>query len=370
MKKGLWLGVFAALCVALIFVGVRFAKETGLLVKYPEPAYLSGDEAELRPVYEQLSKKEQAVYEALFRGVSAHKEKISLPYEISGDAYSKIYCILEKQEGQLFYIDSTYYTAEKIREAKIIYRDDKERIPEMQSELDMAAENALRGVSLAAGEYDIVMRIHDYLIDNCEYVIGDENGYSSTAYGCLVEKKANCEGYAKAFELLTSEIGIKSVLVTGVTDKGENHAWNQVLVNGSWYNIDVTWDDSDVVGDNGRLYFLCNDKDFCRTHVPDSEYFEPFVCDDSKENFYVANNLLADSLEDADAILRREMRRGSREIDIKFETDDAYNAFKQRYIDEKYIFNVIFEECWDCGNQMEISVRENTDERCLNIYLK
>lgn len=59
----------------------------------------------------------------------------------------------------------------------------------MQSELDMAAENALRGVSLAAGEYDIVMRIHDYLIDNCEYVIGDENGYSSTAYGCLVEKR-------------------------------------------------------------------------------------------------------------------------------------------------------------------------------------
>ncbi len=370
MKNGLWIGIFTALCAALIFVGVRFAKETGLLVKYPEPVYLSSEETELRPIYEQLSKKEQAVYEALLRGISAHDEKISLPYEISGDAYSKIYCILEKQEGQLFYIDSTYYTAEKIREAKIIYRDDKEKIPEMQSGLDMAVENALGGVTFAAGEYDAVMRIHDYLIDNCEYVIGDENGYSSTAYGCLVEKRANCEGYAKAFGLLASEVGIKNILVTGVTDKGENHAWNQVLVDGSWYNIDVTWDDIGVAGTAGRLYFLCNDMDFGRTHVPDDKYFEPFVCDDSKENFYVANNLLADSLEDADDILRREIREGNSEINIKFETDDVYNAFEQRYIAEEYIFEVIFEERWEYTKQMEVSVRENAQERCLSVYLK
>lgn len=370
MRNGLWIGIFTALCAALIFVGVRLAKETGLLVKYPEPAYLSSEETELRPVYEQLSKNEQAVYEALLRGISAHDEKISLPYEISGDVYSKIYCILEKQEGQLFYIDSTYYTAEKIREAKIIYRDDKKKITEMQSELDIAAENALEGATTVAGEYDAVMRIHDYLIDNCEYVVGDENDYSSTAYGCLVEKKANCEGYAKAFGLLASEAGVKNVLVTGITDKGENHAWNQVLVNGSWYNIDVTWDDIGVVGNAGRLYFLCNDMDFGRTHVPDGKYFEPFVCDDSEENFYVANNLLADSLEDADGILRREIRKGSSEINIKFETDDVYNAFKQRYIAEEHIFEVIFEERWEYSEQMEVSVRENVQERCLSVYLK
>lgn len=342
----------------------------GLLVKYPKPDYLSSGEAEIRPVYEQLSKEEQAVYEALFRGISSYNEKISLPYEISGDAYSKIYCILEKQESQLFFIDSTYYTAEKIREAKIIYRVDKDEIPEMQSELDAAAANALGNVLFADGEYDAVMKIHDYLVRNCYYTVGDENGYSSTAYGCLVEKKANCEGYAKAFDLLASAAGVKSVLVTGVTDKGENHAWNQVMVNGSWYNIDVTWDDTDVSGDVGRFYFLCDDRDFGRTHIPDMNYFEAFSCDDSEENFYVSNDLLVSSLENVDDILRREIRNGNKEINLKFENDDVYSAFKQRYIDEQYIFELIIDKRWDDAVMTEVSVREHSQERCLDIYLK
>lgn len=102
MKKGLWLGVFAALCAALIFVGVRFAKETGLLVKYPEPAYLSGDEAELRPVYEQLSKKEQAVYEALLRGISAHDEKYLFRMRFRGMLILKSTAFLKSKRDSFF----------------------------------------------------------------------------------------------------------------------------------------------------------------------------------------------------------------------------------------------------------------------------
>lgn len=370
MKKGLFVGNLAVLSAAVIFSGVKFAREAGLLSTRPMPAYLSADEAEERPVYDQLSKKEQAVYEALLRGICDFEEEIALPYEISGETYSKIYCILEKQEGELFYIDSTYYTAEKIREAKIIYRDDAEMIVEMQSELDSAVRNGLSGVTLAAGEYDKAMRIHDYLIRNCEYVVESPSGYGSTAYGCLVEKKANCEGYAKAFGLLAAEAGLKNILVTGVTDKGENHAWNQVCINEKWYNIDVTWDDTDTAGDVKRLYFLCDDKDFGKTHTADREYFEPFDCNGSEENFYIMNNLLAYSVDDADEIIRRELRNGSDKIEVKFETNDVYKDFKHRYIEEKYIFELIFEERSEYYDRAEISVQENVQERCLSIYLK
>ena len=40
-------------------------------------------------------------------------------------------------------------------------------------------------------------------------------------------------------------MGLESQLITGITDKGENHAWNQVKVDGDWYNSDVTWADTD-----------------------------------------------------------------------------------------------------------------------------
>lgn len=370
MKKGFFIGIVAVLSAALIFSGVKFARETGLLSARPKPAYLLDDEADMRPAYEQFSKKEQAVYEALLRGICDFEEEIPLPYEISGDTYSKIYCTLEKQEGQLFYIDSTYYTAEKISEAKIIYREDVKKIPGMQSEFDSAVEKGLSGVTLSAGEYDAVMRIHDYLIRSCKYVEESQNGYSSTAYGCLVDKKANCEGYAKAFSVLASKAGLKNVLVTGVTDKGENHAWNQVCVNGMWYNIDVTWDDTDVAGEIGRLYFLCNDKDFGRTHMPDKEHFEPFICNGSEENFYIMNGLFAHSVEEAETIIRREIRKGSGKIDIKFETNEIYDSFKRLYIEEKRIFDLLLEDRFDYYERTEIAVQENADERCLSIKLK
>ena len=53
--------------------------------------------------------------------------------------------------------------------------------------------------------------IHNYLVKNCVY---DENarryGYDDayTAYGCLIEKKAVCQGYAGVFNLLAAKAGI------------------------------------------------------------------------------------------------------------------------------------------------------------------
>ena len=56
--------------------------------------------------------------------------------------------------------------------------------------------------------------IHNYLVKNCVY---DENarryGYDDayTAYGCLIEKKAVCQGYAGVFNLLAAKAGTAAV---------------------------------------------------------------------------------------------------------------------------------------------------------------
>ena len=51
--------------------------------------------------------------------------------------------------------------------------------------------------------------------------------------------RSNCNGYALAFYLIIDECGILCDYVAGY-----NHAWNIVKLNGLWYNIDVTWDDT------------------------------------------------------------------------------------------------------------------------------
>lgn len=74
--------------------------------------------------------------------------------------------------------------------------------------------------------------INNYIIENCKYddaAAQTENieGNENDAYGALVDGKAVCEGYARAFQLLCNKANIDCVLLSGTTDSA-NHAWNGV----------------------------------------------------------------------------------------------------------------------------------------------
>ena len=70
-----------------------------------------------------------------------------------------------------------------------------------------------------------------------------------------------CEGYAKAFKVLCDQLGVPAVCVSGLSDKsrtGSGHMWNLAQIGGSWYLVDVTWDDLDTTGAqaSSRRYLL------------------------------------------------------------------------------------------------------------------
>lgn len=130
--------------------------------------------------------------------------------------------------------------------------------------------NAL--VTPGMGEYDRVKAFHDYLVNNTVY--GGSNDRKYTAGGALVDGKAVCDGYAMAFDLLCYLSGIECIRVTGWAK--ESHAWNKVKVDGSWYNVDVTWDDP--VSSRPMLiydYFLISDAAIARDHTQDANPYWP-----------------------------------------------------------------------------------------------
>lgn len=101
---------------------------------------------------------------------------------------------------------------------------------------------------LSGTDYDKAKTLHDQLIDTTTYVSGanDQN-----AYGALVEGKAVCNGYARAYQHLLQKAGIPAWYVQGTsvnpsTGNSESHAWNLVKLDGQWYYTDVTWDDQDA----------------------------------------------------------------------------------------------------------------------------
>ncbi|MGN0633492.1 MAG: transglutaminase domain-containing protein [Oscillospiraceae bacterium] len=61
-----------------------------------------------------------------------------------------------------------------------------------------------------------------------------------------------CEGYSRAFKVLCNKAGIPCFLVSGVANGG-GHMWNAAQVDGSWYYMDVTWNDPVLEGASGAV---------------------------------------------------------------------------------------------------------------------
>ncbi len=134
---------------------------------------------------------------------------------------------------------------------------------------------------LSGSNYDKILQVHNYLVDNINYDSSAlEQESSHTIYGALVKKLAVCDGYAKAFKYILDSIGISCVEVCGIAQNSqgatESHAWNDVLLDGNWYAVDVTWDDPILSGGDGKLtndlrycYFLKGADTFYGTHQED-----------------------------------------------------------------------------------------------------
>jgi len=141
-------------------------------------------------------------------------------------------------------------------------------------------------------EYEKELAIYEYIVKNTEYDANAAiNGYTAesknsyNAYGMLVNGRAVCQGYAEAADLLFTLAGIESILITG-DDHGIPHAWNIVKIDGEYYHVDSTLDDSKEI----RHYYLnLSDKDIEKAHTWDRKSYPE--CNGSKYNYFSYNNM-------------------------------------------------------------------------------
>lgn len=95
---------------------------------------------------------------------------------------------------------------------------------------------------------DIIMSAVDY--DPGVRAYGNDGAvskYNQSSAGPFFEEYTVCAGYAEAFEVLMDGAGVTCIAVTS-----KSHEWNEVYLDGAWYNVDVTYDD----GGYGET-FLC-----------------------------------------------------------------------------------------------------------------
>ena len=107
----------------------------------------------------------------------------------------------------------------------------------------MTAEVAhiLSGVDDTMTDLEKIMYVHDYLAYTASYdkstPLSIEAFYP---YGITVLDQGVCDSYAKTMVMLLTKMGIHSQYILSTS---MDHSWIMVEVNGSWYQMDPTWDD-------------------------------------------------------------------------------------------------------------------------------
>jgi transglutaminase/protease-like cytokinesis protein 3 len=118
-----------------------------------------------------------------------------------------------------------------------------------------------------------------------------------------------CAGYAAGYNYVLRLLGVESRYMTGnvkknlldklfpLTMKDGGHAWNLVKLDGDWYWVDVTWDDTGLDPDEDGIQVI---HEYC--FVDDDKIFESRKLLDGTEGLPKCKSMkLNEKLLEADA---------------------------------------------------------------------
>ncbi|MBO4592172.1 MAG: hypothetical protein J5684_06405 [Eubacterium sp.] len=186
------------------------------------------------------------------------------------------------------------------------------------SKLKVSCETFLKeNITDGMPDYEKELAVHDYLINTCDYAssISDEKD-EFTAYGVMLNKKAVCEGYARATTLLLKLCNIETELISGkITDyktgevTDEKHVWNLVKIDGKWYHLDTTWDDP-TNDEEGHMYMNLDDSIISQNHEWDKSEYES--CTSMDANYYTMQGTYFKDDESFQTYVRQQLEDGNR----------------------------------------------------------
>lgn len=232
--------------------------------------------------YNRLTSTQKAVYERLFASVKKHGENIEISdIKAKEKDIDAAYWAFDYDNPQFFALGNgfsyRYYpstgvvatlspkygrTAEQERSIHLIF--------------DVVSRFVIRSAEDYSSDYEKLKYVHDWIVNKTNYSL-TAPVYKSEADGVIVYGTALCEGYSKAFMYFAQSLGYDCICVVGQANGGA-HMWNMVKIGGSWYHVDVTFDDP-VMSDGSHTlthdFFLLSTTEISRTHKIDSPVTVP-----------------------------------------------------------------------------------------------
>ncbi len=244
------------------------------------PEHMSAEYASL-----SFNKRMSDAYYNTLSALLSFKDSVPMPLTISNVEYWNVLETMRCEQFMLFFVDSRSLEQNPVTgmlEMTFTYKYSVKETNIMLMETENAAKKIVDMTDENMSDYEKLKFFHDYLVLNTES--DDDNPYADSVYGALVQKKALCEGFAKAFSYLCNLAGIENMIVTGYTSV--DHMWNMVKLEDNWYHVDVGWDQP---------------ADILRQLYPDMILYQYFLADDKvMENNRIISGLMSPPAADSD----------------------------------------------------------------------
>ncbi len=266
--------------------------------------------------YARLSLERQALYDAMLDGIRDFAEVIPAEGGVTSADVDTVSECIAFDHPELFWYKIAQLRGSEIR---FWYGATATEAEEIRRRIDEVVPKYLDGITDAMSAYDVALRMHVKLISSVDYDTVSLNREKAAGgpkleeidrlrsiYGVFLDGKAVCEGYARALQYLLQKCGVECAEAAGniIKDTGElggGHAWNIIKIDGDYYYIDTTWDDSSNTvqtvksNDLGFDYFCITEEELLRTRDLKMCPLEMPKCEATKANYFYHNGYVLET---------------------------------------------------------------------------
>ena len=111
-------------------------------------------------------------------------------------------------------------------------------------------------LSACKDDFSKALLLHDEIALDATYNTTDQNNCRNDIF--MRDKNGVCRNYTEVYAYLLAQLGIRSEIIKTPDDQMK-HEWLMVYLDGSYYHIDLTWDDPDIPCKVKHKYFLLSD---------------------------------------------------------------------------------------------------------------
>lgn len=127
--------------------------------------------------------------------------------------------------------------------------------------IDSLVEKCGEKLTSGMGQLEKAKAIHDFILEEMNYaykkdgVTPQDAIWAHNIIGCAEKKLGVCESYAKTYQYLCRIFGLDCITATG--QNGEEHMWNITKINGVWYGVDCTFDETNKKELSYNCFGMC-----------------------------------------------------------------------------------------------------------------